>query len=120
MIETGSKVTLHAGKRIRERMGVKKKSIQTISDRAYLKGLNHNETAGHLKRYIDKLYFRSKTANNIKVFAEKIYLFNEKTLITVVPLPTSLKRIANKLAQSKKLTQDKIGPKQPTFIWESL
>jgi len=97
-----SYVTTHAGKRIRERVGVNKKSIQTVSDRALNKGLEHKELTGKLKRYIDKLYFRSKTANNIKVYAEKIYLFRDKTLITVVSLPTGLKKIANKLFQSKK------------------
>lgn len=103
MKETESHVTIHAGKRIRERIGVNKKSIQTVSDRALRKGLSHEELTGKLKRYIDKLYFRSQTANNIKVYAEKVYIFKENTLITVVSLPTGLKRIANKLSQIKKM-----------------
>jgi len=102
MNETESHVTAHAGKRIRERVGVNKKSIQTVSDRALSKGLAHEELTGKLKRYIDKLYFRSQTANNIKVYSEKVFLFRNKTLITVVSLPTGLKKIANKLAQGKK------------------
>jgi len=102
MDETGSRVTAHAGKRIRERIGVNKKTIQAVSDRALIKGLSHSELTGKLKRYIDKLYFRSETANNIKVYAEKVYIFKGNTLITVVGLPTGLKKIANKLFQSKK------------------
>ena len=97
-----SHVTIHAGRRIRERVGVNKKSVQTVSDRALSRGLSHEDLTGKLKRYIDKLYFKSKTANNIKVFAEKVYLFRDTVLITVVPLPTGLKRIANRIAQSKK------------------
>ena len=102
MNETGSCVTIHAGRRIRERIGVNKKAIQTISDRALIKGLSHNELKGKLKQYIDALYFKRSTANNIKVYAEKVYIFNENILITVVSLPTGLKRIANKLFQGKK------------------
>lgn len=102
MIDTESHVTLHAGKRIRERIGVNKKSIQSVSDRALTKGLSHDGLTGKLKKYIDKLYFRSKTANNIKIYAEKVYIFKGNTLITVVSLPTGLKKIANKLYKNKK------------------
>lgn len=104
-MEKESHVTVHAGRRIRERIGVNKKSIQSVSDRALSKGLAHEELTGKLKRYIDKLYFRSETANNIKVYAEKVYLFKGNLLITVVSLPTGLKRIANKLSNSKKEDQ---------------
>jgi len=101
MSDEESRVTQHAGKRIRERVGVNKKSIQTVADRALTRGLDHNELTGKLKRYIDKLWFRSKTANNMKVYAEKVYIFRDTTLITVVPLPTGLKKIANKLYKIK-------------------
>jgi len=102
MIGTESHVTSHAGKRIRERVGVNKRSIQTVANRALAKGLGHEELTGKLKRYIDKLYFRSQTANNIKVYSEKVYIFRDSVLITVVSLPTGLKRIANKIYQNRK------------------
>lgn len=96
-----SNVTTHAGKRIRERIGVNKKSVQAISDRALQRGLSHSELTGKLKRYIDKLYLKGRIANNIKVYAEKVYLFKNTTLITVISLPTGLKRLAIKLSKNK-------------------
>lgn len=94
-----SNVTTHAGKRIRERIGVNKKSVQTISDRALQRGLSHADLTGKLKRYVDKLYLNGEVANNIKVYAEKVYLFRNTTLITVISLPTGLKKLANKLSK---------------------
>lgn len=100
--ESESYVTAHASKRLRERVGVRKRSIQNISDRALSKGLSHKDLSGKLRRYVDGLFLRSRTANNIKVYSEKIYIFRDNTLITVISLPSEFKKLANKLYQSKK------------------
>lgn len=101
----GSNVTNHAGLRIRERIGANKKSVQAIADRALQIGLSHSDLTGKLKRYIDATYLKCKTANNIKIYAEKVYLFNGATLITVISLPTGLKRLANKLSKKDNAVQ---------------
>jgi len=109
VVETESRVTTHAGKRIRERFGGGKKASQTVADRALSKGLGHDELTGKLKRYIDSLWFRNRTANNIKVYSEKVFIFNGNVLITVISLPTGLKKIANKLFQNKNTEVEEIA-----------
>lgn len=108
MVETECHVTAHAGKRIRERVGGGKKASQNVADRALSKGLGHQELTGKLKRYIDSLWFRNRTANNIKVYSEKVYIFKGNVLITVISLPTGLKKIANKLFQNKNAEVDEV------------
>ena len=102
MIENRSYVTDHAQKRIKERLGINKKSIQKVSDKALSLGLKHSETTGRLKKYADSLYLKKKRGFNIRIYSEKVYLFANETLVTVLPLPTDLKKIANKLLQTKK------------------
>ncbi len=97
MQEKESFVTDHACNRIRKRIGVSKKAIRSISNRALERGLAHSQLTGNLKRYVNFLYLKKKTANNIKVYSEKIFIFKGTTLITVFPLPTDLKKIANSL-----------------------
>jgi len=96
-----SHVTHHAEKRVRERVGVNKKTVQKVSNRALKEGLAHCELTGKLKKFISELYLRNSTANNIKIYGEKVYIFRRNILITVVPLPHHLKKLANKLAKKE-------------------
>lgn len=43
-----------------------------------------------MRRYLDWLYWRGNgEANNIVVYGDKVYLFNDDTLITVLTVPTA-------------------------------
>lgn len=95
-------VTNHANKRIRERIGVNKKSTDALATKALGEGLSHNELKGGLKKYVDGLYFRSKTANNLKVLHDKVYIFKDNVLITVITLPHNLARISNQIMKKRK------------------
>ena len=44
-------VTHHAKKRLKQRMGINKKSYDKISKRALEEGLKHSETSGLLRKY---------------------------------------------------------------------
>ena len=73
-----------------ERLGINKKSIQRIADKALSDGITHSQTKGKLNRYVTKLYFVNSTANNIRLFGDKAFIFANNKLITVIQIPSNL------------------------------
>ena len=84
------KITEHAQRRMRERTGIGKGSVDRIAQKALDEGLHHSETTGNLNKWITSLYFRYQTANNIRLYGDKAYMFNGETLITILQIPASL------------------------------
>lgn len=95
-------ITKHGKKRVHDRIG-KKIPANDIATQALQKGLKHSEVSGNLRKYMDRLYFYRGTANNCRIFHEKVFIFQGETLITVIDLPGSLKKVANKLLKNKSL-----------------
>ena len=94
---TKSIVTNHAKQRGKDRLGINKKAVDRIADKALEYGLRHLETQGNLKTYIDKLYLSHKNANNIRIHNRQVFLFRDNVLITILNLPKNLVKIADKL-----------------------
>lgn len=90
-------VTDHAAKRTKERVGLPKRVVWKNAERALSDGIKHGQTRGALRRYLDGLYFKRETANNIRVYCDYVYIFHNEMLITVFPLPKEYKRTADKL-----------------------
>lgn len=90
------KTTNHARDRMKERCGFNKSSIDRMAKIAYNKGLRHKDCGGRLNKYITNIYFEYETANQIRIYGDKVYLFKDELLITVFNLPNNLKDIANK------------------------
>ena len=65
----------HARDRIQERCGINKASCDRIAKIAFDNGLTHAEATGQLKAYITKIFNRNESANNIRIYAEKIWIF---------------------------------------------
>lgn len=84
-------LTEHARSRLKERCGLNKSSLQKMADRAFEEGISHKETVGTLNRWITSLYMQNKTANNIRLYGDKAYLFRGKVLITVIQIPSRLR-----------------------------
>lgn len=96
-------VTNHAKKRIKERINIPKSSVDRIAKKAIQNGLKHSETTGQLCKFLDKLFLSHRTARNMRVFNQKVFLFSkDMILITVVPLPNNLKKIVDKDNERKK------------------
>lgn len=85
-------VSNHAEKRLKERCGLNKKSIQRMADKAFDEGIRHSDTKGNLKKWVDSLYFYSKSANNIRLYGDKAYIFAGHMLVTIVQIPQNLFR----------------------------
>lgn len=83
-------VTKHAETRIRERCGVNKKSCDRLAKLALERGVPHYRTKGRLNKWVTKVYFKNMSANNIRIYGDKAYIFNEETLITVIQIPQEL------------------------------
>lgn len=84
-------VTKHAEERLIERCGLNKKSVQRIADKAFNDGIRHGQTKGNLKKWVDGLYFTNKTANNIRLYGDKAFIFTNERLITVIQIPSNLR-----------------------------
>jgi len=83
-------ITKHAYKRAKERLSWKKKTLNRMATKAYAEGVTHRSAKGHLKGYIGKLFIQHKTANNIRVYGQDVYLFNAICLITIFRIPNNL------------------------------
>ena len=96
-------VTNHAVKRTKQRLGLPKKLAEKNAERALAEGLRHRDTGGSLYRYIESLYWKNKTANNVRVYCNFVYIFHDSLLITVYPLPQRYRKTAEKLRKEKRI-----------------
>lgn len=94
-------VTRHADKRIRQRLGVNKKSTDRIAEKAMEFGITHAEAKGKLSKHLDGIFLLSYKPTNMRVYNHSIYLFNGNILITVLPLPRKFWAYADKLQKNK-------------------
>jgi len=91
------RLTKHGKERIEERIGLRGGLADKVALRALAEGVSHGDTVGSLKKYLDSLFFKNRSANNMRVFMEKVFIFNGETLITVLPLPHKYKKVINKM-----------------------
>ena len=90
------KITNHGEERIRKRTGVPRKAVDRMAKRALIEGVGRCKFSGSLRRYLDGMYHAyDESANNIKVWGEKVWIFNGDVLITVMDLPQRYKKSAN-------------------------
>ena len=90
------RVTRHADKRMRQRIGINRSAVQKLASKAMSEGYTRHDFHGSLRRYLDSLYhYNNGEADNIRVWGEKVWLFSDTTLITVFELPQRYKNRAN-------------------------
>lgn len=95
-------VTRHAGKRIRQRLGINKRSTEKAAEKALQFGITHAEAKGKLSRHLDGIFLLNYKPTNMRVYNHSVYLFHGVTLITVLPLPQKFWTYADKLQRQKK------------------
>ncbi len=81
-------ISRHAYMRMKERNGWNKKTSNRMLNKIYMNGLRSNQVKGYLKDWI-----RSKANNTGEyreciLFGEKLYIFNENVMLTVIPIPS--------------------------------
>ena len=88
-------VSRHGDRRCRQHVGVPRKAVERTVQKALECGIDHRTATGSLQRYLAALYNRyDGNGNNIKVYGDKVYIFHDELLITVLNLPTEYQRSA--------------------------
>lgn len=82
--------TEHAYEKAKERLGWKRKVLDKMMVKAFDEGIKHSDTKGSLNKYITKLWFKYRTANNIRIYGENVYFFCGETLITLYRLDNKM------------------------------
>lgn len=100
------KVTKHAKNRIKDRIGGKKGNAARIAELALERGIPHSETKGRLNKWITSEWAFNKTANNIRLYRGKAFIFSGTTLITVLNIPNSLMKDFDKMIKQRKENLD--------------
>ena len=85
-------ISKHAHERIKERCGLPKKAVKRSAMIALEKGLTHKESTGNLRKYFNYLFLSHGKGTKIRLYGNHTYIFNHKTLITVLPLPNEYKK----------------------------
>jgi hypothetical protein len=95
------KISDHAGYRVRKRIGINKKSVRRLTDKTFSDGLSHSESTGQLEKYYTFLFFKNKTATNIRIYAGYVWIFGRDTLMTVFPIPRHHQKTARQLLKKR-------------------
>lgn len=94
-------ITNHGENRVRKRIGVSKKVVEGLFEKALELGIEHSDTKGRLNKYFTYLYFHNKTANNIRIYSDYVFICQNKKLITCFKIPNEHLKAARKLASKK-------------------
>lgn len=90
-------ITKHAEARIKERCGLGKKTNQRMVEKVFNEGVTHSQTKGRLNKWVTSLYFNNESANNIRLYGDKAYIFCGETLVTVIQIPHDLMKNFKKM-----------------------
>ena len=100
-------ISRHAFERMHKRLGLNKKAIIRMAEKAYELGLTHSQASGNLHKYISQqnnLYKHKGSC--IKIYGENVFIFNQQVnkiiLVTVFQLPNNLKSLALTLQKNVK------------------
>lgn len=91
------KVTLHAEKRIRKRLGVKRSAVCGIVEDAYDNGTRAEDYTGSFRRYLLSIRHNRGSADRAVVHNGFVFYFFRRTLITVIWLPKRYRRAVPKI-----------------------
>ena len=87
------RVTRHAEHRMRERLGINKRSVQGAAQRAYERGARYDQTTGKLRHFLDEKMISYGAGSVYRIYSEWLYVFSpDGFLITIVPLYSDMKK----------------------------
>lgn len=93
-------ISNHAEKRMKERCGFNKKTSERMASKVFQEGITHSQTKGRLNKWVTSLYFKNKSANNIRLYGDKAYIFCDKVLVTVIQIPVDLMKNLQKMIKN--------------------
>ena len=97
------RVSKHGSKRARQRVGIPKRAVDRMARTAMERGIGYREATGKLRDYIGWLYERyDGNGNNIRVYGDKVYVFHDTILITVLNVPGEHRKAARFQLEKKR------------------
>ena len=81
-------ISQHAYMRMKERNGWSKKASTRMLQKIYSEGVRSNQVKGYLKGWVNDKADYAMEGRELILFGEKLYVFNEKTMLTVLPVPS--------------------------------
>lgn len=91
------RITQHGTERLAKRFKIRKEAQVRELARALELGVRHGDTSGSLNYYLTGEFHKYGTANNIRVFNEKVFILVDMRLITVFVLPFEFRATAKKI-----------------------
>lgn len=89
-------ITKHASKRLAERLGMNKRSMYRMANKAFNDGISVGETKGAVYSWLISRQMVNPDANNLRVYGDKVWVFADSYLITVLQIPAKLTSKLNK------------------------
>ena len=86
-------ITNHGRKRMRERCGLNKKSVERIAEKAFTEGLTTDQVKGALKKWC--VEHEKQEDAQVKVYGNFLYIFRENRLITLLNIPSKFNKLTN-------------------------
>lgn len=84
-------VTTHAKKRLKERCGINKQCAHRMAEKAFKEGISFDNAGELLQKYISSVYLKhDKMCNNLRIYGNTVYVFDNRTLITVYAIPKNI------------------------------
>lgn len=96
-----ARITNHARKRFKQRLGVHKTDTNKNAERVLREGLAQKDVRGDISRFMAALYFRNRRCNNIRLYKGDVFIFAGSTLVTVFPIPQRFQQEAKKYQEIK-------------------
>lgn len=98
-----AKITKHAEKRGRKRLGIPKKSVTRIANRASVFGVHKNETKNSLRRFLDgaEKIHNENAADNVRIYHRNVFVFDGDVLVTIMPLPRKWHGVADAMEKKQ-------------------
>lgn len=77
-------LTHHSVRRMHDRIGVTKGNAKKHAKKVLEIGIQHKDTLGKLNQWMNREFLRYRTANNMRYYAGRLYIFSNQLMITVL------------------------------------
>jgi hypothetical protein len=84
------KPTLHALKRLKQRLGLKGGEAQRQTERAFWSGVMAIDCYGDLGLWLEKVVRKHNCGNATRIWRHHAFIFENDVLVTVIPVPKYL------------------------------
>ncbi len=81
-------ITEHAYDRMKERNGWSRKTSNRMLRRIYADGLRPGQIKGYLKKWVNNKSYYETDGGECILFGEKLYIFKNMKMVTVIPVPS--------------------------------